>query len=299
MRKITVRTLKHPIFLHPRSALRRKKFCRSLCIPRHLKGLPALPTPPATIDWSKGRQLTCPIDGNDQYGDCEYAAACHASNLMTGNVGDEDSFDEQAIIAAYLQLAGGDNGLATDTMMDEWKQGLVGGPHQILQDLAVDPNDPEAMALALWLFGGIFFTLGIPDAWLAGRVGPGQVWDGGRGVVADDMNGHAVLLSGRNARGYSVETWAITPPIIITQAGVQVCDPEATCYFSLDWFDAAGNAPNGMTYDQLAALWVQLGGRPLPPFGPVPPPPPPPLAGYSVTLAGGVPDGTYILTPTS
>ena len=251
-----------------------------------------MPAPPATLDYTLAGALSFPMDGNDTYGDCEYAAACHASNSMTGcaagSASGEDSFVESAIVARYLQLSGGDNGLATDTMMTEWLGGIVGpnGPHTILDQMAVDPTDQAAMQLALYLFGGVFFTLAVPDVWVDNATG-GAVWTSGTGVVADDNNGHAVWFTGYNATGYQLQTWALQPPITITPAGVAVCDPEATVVFSLDFFNAQGIAPNGLTYATLASLWQQLGGKALPPFPtpapsptptptPAPPPPPPP-----------------------
>lgn len=302
MKEVHIPHLGRAVKLHPHSQIRRQKPCRTLVVPRHLKGVTPLPTPPAVIDYSKGNTLAFPIDGNDQYGDCWYAAGCHGSNAMTGNVGGaEDYFDEKAIVTSYLRLSGGDNGLSTDQMMGEWKKGLCGGPHKIIDDMSVNPTDTQAMALALWLFGGIGFTLGIPDAWLSDPK-PGDIWDGGPGVSANDANGHAVWFTGKNGNGFQLQTWGFNPPVTITESGVRVCDPEATAVFSLDWFDSTGKAPNGFTYDQLASFWVQLGGNALPPspFGPAPaptptpappPPAPPPVASPMIRTLGTVHPG--------
>ena len=50
--------------------------------------------------------------GNDRLGYCMYAAACHADNTFTGNVGSESTFDESTLEPAYEPLSGGDNGPA-------------------------------------------------------------------------------------------------------------------------------------------------------------------------------------------
>lgn len=270
------------IRLNDRNAMRRQQPHRLMSVPFDaMEKASPLPTPPATIDWSRGNTLQFPILGNDRFGDCFYCAAVHASQTFTGNAGVEDTFDANAVIQAYTRLSGGDNGLSADLMFGEWKRGLVGGQHKIIDDMAINPTDQSAMALGAYLFGGLIFTLGIPDAWLAGRgPGPGSVWDAGPGVQADRNNGHAVWFTGKNSQGYQVQTWGLNPPVVLTPAGVGVCDPAADVVFSLDWFDTAGVAPNGYSYDQLAAFWVQLGGHQLPPSpfvpGPVPPTPIPP-----------------------
>lgn len=289
--------------LVPRDSLRRRRPCRTLCVPFHLKGVWAaspLPAPPMVQDWTRGNTLSFPILGNDQYGDCYYAEMCHHSQTMTGNAGSEDTFNTADVVKAYLALSGGDNGLSTDMAMGEWKKGLVGGPHRILDDMAVNPKDLAAMQLAINLFGGVAFTLGIPDPWLSNPK-PGDIWDSGSGVQADDNNGHAVLLNGYGPKGFTLQTWGFNPPVTITPAGVAVCDPEATVVFSLDWFDATGRAPNGYSYDQLAQWWQQLGGNALPPFtppapvpppGPVPTPPPVPNpSAFTLNFAHGLKKG--------
>ena len=265
------------IVLCDRQAMKRKVHLATLGLPCFPMIAAGLPPPRLPIDWTKGGQLDFPVDGNDDKGDCEYAAACHGSNTFTGCVGQECYFDPGAIIAAYLRLSGGDNGLDTDTMMAEWKRGLCGTERRIFARMAVRPTDSLSMQSAIAYYGGVFLTLGIPDLWLQ-NIQPGMIWDDGPGVRADDNNGHAVWLNGVNSRGYTLQTWGLAPPVTITPAGIAVCDPECDVVASLDWFNAQGVAPNGYTYEQLGAEWVSRGGQPWPasPFPPVPPSPPPP-----------------------
>jgi len=263
-----------------RKDMKRKLHLPCLGAPIFSRATRGLPPPLLPVDWTKGGKLSFPIDGNDQYGDCEYAGACHGSNTFTGCVGQECSFDPAAIISSYLRLSGGDNGLDTDTMMMEWMNGLCGTPRRIFARAAVDPTNAAAMVAAIGYFGGVFLTMGVPDAWLE-NVQPGMTWDAGPGVRADDNNGHAVWLNGATAVGYTLQTWGLSPPVTITPAGVAVCDPEVDVVASLDWFNAAGIAPNGYSYDQLASEWVSRGGQPWPPSPfpptPIPPSPPPPI----------------------
>ncbi len=252
-------------------------------MPWHLKGLLALiPTPPAAWDGSKGRSIKYPILGNNQYGDCYYADMCHCVQTFTGNgSGMPVAFDVNAVTARYKQLSGGDNGLGDDQVFPEWKGGIVGpsGPHKILDDMTVHPDDDAAIRLGMWLFCGCSYTASLLNTWLQNPQ-PGQVWDAdGR---PDPSAGHAMHLSGYDQTYYYDETWSLDPAIKLTPAGLKASDPEITVQFSLEMFNSQGIAPhNGMSYVQLATLWVQLGGASLPPSpfppAPLPPPPVPPL----------------------
>ncbi len=298
--------------LVPREQMRVKAGTRSACIPRHLKAaLATLPIPPPTYDWTKGNTIAFPILGNDQVGDCYYASSCHAVQLWMAMNGMPVTFSQAAVIARYRKLSGGDNGLSDSDIFGnnhngEFYGGIVGpnGPHKILDHMTVDPSDAQAMALTQWAFGGHTYTCSLCNQWL-NNAKPGALWDRG---TPNPSAGHAIILSGKNAKGnYSLQTWAFNPPIEVTPAGILSSDPEIIVCFSVEWFDPqTGKAPNGLTYDELATLWKTLGGRTLPPSPftpptpvppvpvppiPVPPAPPPvPGTGWSgtITLTNGV-----------
>ncbi len=289
------------IRLVPREQLRFKIHGRRFSIPQHLKGIASLmPTPPATFDWSKGGQIKYPLLGNGNYGDCFYAAMCHASQTWTGLNGNEYQFNEQQVINRYLQLSGGDNGLDDATIVPEFKAGIVGpnGPRKIFSIMTVNPQDDASTALAMWAFFGLMYTAALPDAWVANPQ-PGQTWDAG---IPDQNNGHAMWLSGKNARGgYDDQTWGFGAPINLTPAGLKGSDPELLACASMDMFNSQGYAPDGVHYLAKATLWQQCGGSawpaspfpapnvnpptPIPPGpgpAPLPPLPPIPIPGPSV-----------------
>ena len=212
------------------------------------------------VDWTENNSLSFPLDGNDHYGDCLYAAACHGDNTFTGNHGAESIFNLNTIIQDYLQLSGGDNGLNEGQIVGAWQNGLANtSDARILAALNLDPTDHAAMQAAIYFFGGVLFMLDVPETWYQSFT-TGATWDAP--ATADKNNGHGVWWNGVNTQGYyKLQTWGTYG--WITPAGVAVCDPSCFVVFSLRWFNA-GVAPNGMTYDQLAALWVQFGGQPFP-----------------------------------
>jgi hypothetical protein len=249
----------------------------------------ALPPAKLPIDWTKGDTIPFPMDDNDVLGDCFYAAAEHGDNTWTANVGVESAFDDAATKASYLALSGGDNGLDEGQITGEWKNRGLNGikAATILDWLDIDPLNAPLVQSAMQLFGHVQFQLAVPDLWI-NNFTTGYVWDAGSGVAANPNNGHAIIWNGVDANGrYKLQTWGTHG--WITPAGVAVCDPTAFVAFSLRWFNALGYAPNGKHYTELAALWVQAGGKPLPvspypaptpgptpqPPGPTPQPPPP------------------------
>lgn len=269
-KKVYIHSLNHLDQLVMRSQLRASRHVKRF----RYRG--ALPPVPAVWDWSSGGACSYPLYGNSRYGDCYMAAVCHHVGTQTICHGAEYLFDEAALEAAYLKLSGGDNGLADSDIFPFWMSGLVGTPHRIL-DWLVLPLDDETMSAVGYLFGALEFTLGLPAKWIS-NPHPGQVWDAGPGVYADDSAGHAVHLSAKKSAGYDLQTWGFRPPVCLTPAGVKVCDGEAIAVFSLDWFDASGYAPNGEHYNTLAPLWHQIGGKIMPPnpFNPPSPTPPSP-----------------------
>lgn len=244
------------------------------------------PAPPAA-DWAKN--LAFPILGNDQYGDCMYAAAAHGDQTLSGNEGAEDNFSAEEVVKAYLRAAGGDNGMDEGMIVAEWERGLCGYSDRAVFDvLDIDPNNAEVMKDAIYHFGVVQFMLAVPDKWI-NQFSTGAVWDAP--ATADERNGHGVLMNGYDGDGrYKTQTWGSY--VWITPAGVGVCDASAFVVASKRWFDPAGYAPNGHHYDELSQLWVQRGGKPWPTgVFPPPGPGPGPGPGPNPTPPGPTPSG--------
>jgi len=215
------------------------------------------------IDWTKNWTLQFPILGNDSKGNCMYCAAVHLDQSFTGNVGAEATYDASTVINYYLKLSPWDQGLDENQITEEWTKGLCGNPQaSILDSLDVDVTNTELVKSAIFLFGGIQFIFSVPDKWI-NNFQSGAVWDAP--ASPDPRNGHGVAWNGVDEQDrVRLLTWG--GYAWITPQGVTSCDPSGFTMFSLRWFDPnTGLAPNGLSYDQLAALWVQAGGKQLPP----------------------------------
>lgn len=258
-----------------RDAIRRGHPMRSIA--------PKGPLPTATLPINWYQSFDFPMLGNDQYGDCMYAAACHGDQTFTGNNGKESAFDEATVISYYKKLSGGDNGLDEGQLVGEWEKGLCGEPTaKILDALDFDPTNDDLLNLIVQMFGGFIFMLDVPNKWISEFDGSGDtIWDAP--ASPNPLNGHGVWINGVDTNGNKkIQTWGSS--VWMTPEGLKSCDPSAFVVWSNNWFNAEGKAPNGHTHDDLAALWVQLGGKQIPPFvppgpdpnpNPIPPTPPP------------------------
>lgn len=266
--------------------------------------IPDFKAPTLPIDWAKSTPFL--MYGNDRYGDCYYAAICHADNTFTGANGPVSVFNLQSIINRYLSLSGGDNGLSDGDVIPEWKnRGLADVPDAKIVDMMyLTITDPVTVQTAMANFGPIMFTFSVPNAWI-NNSNTGDLWDAP--ATANPNNGHAVIFNGVDVGGkYKLQTWGTY--VWITAAGVRVCEPDGWVTFSKRWFSPKGYAPNGKHITELATLWTQAGGKAIaadvinsfPPPGDVPPDPGPgpdpvPGSGSRVILSGKDLPGTYQL----
>lgn len=232
------------------------------------------------IDWAKN--LSFPMDLNDQYGDCYYAAGCHTDNTYTGNSGTESVFSLSAIRTRYFALSGGDNGLNDSDMQQEMMDRYLADvpAAKIVSWANVDSTDPQACQAAIQKYGVVVFTFTVASNWI-NNSDTGTVWDASS--YRPNNNGHAVIFNGVDTRGYyKLQTWGTY--VWLTPAGLNVCEPGAWVAFSARWFNSAGYAPNGQHIVDLAKQWTTDTGKTIqasviqgfPPPGPTPPGPTPP-----------------------
>ena len=171
----------------------------------------ALPKPPT-------RQIWCSaisdwgMMGNDQLGDCVFAAMGHAIQVWSRATGKELTLSDAAIVGAYSKWAGyvpwdpsTDNGAVELDMLNLWRQQDLGGEKLIGY---ADPSPANTLHVeqAVWLFGGLMIGLNLPitaqdqDTW---DVVPGNSTDADPG----SWGGHAVHVIGYDNRVLTFVTW--------------------------------------------------------------------------------------------
>jgi hypothetical protein len=295
---------------------------RSFRCPR---GIPATALP---CDGTGNGAVSCPMDGNDQYGDCMEAMAAHVDNIWTFGRGQpgwtESVLPQAALVAQYLQASGGDNGLDEGTLLNScWKPGLGGiAAASYVDSLDIDVTNSPLAYFAVDNFFAVELMWSVPDAFIA-QFEQGAIFD--TPMPPDPANGHGTPLADLDAVGrfrlWTWGTWCWVSPAFV--AGVQ---PAAFVVFSARQFSPlTGLDAKGRHIVSQAALWASCGGNPIPaailnsfpppaptpptppapvpvpppaPPTPTPPQPPGPTPG-AVTFVADVPAGSYILVPVS
>jgi len=238
--------------------------------PRNLKladfiNLSTLPAIPAAFDWGmkNGVPLVYGMDGNDQYGDCVFASACHQIGTWTGQTGTEQVATAADAEAAYTAFTGfnpsdpsTDNGADMLTVATGWRTKPIFN-HTIAAFAQVDIKRPDLIAAAANLFGGVWTGWGLPTAWQgADEWTTGPSTDGQWAVGS--WGGHAVHLKLVSPALLGVVTWGNVMPV--TPAALATYCQEIFALISVDcWETLTGNScPSGVDGAALQAALTQV-----------------------------------------
>jgi hypothetical protein len=226
--------------------------------------LGAIPVPVTTlpIDCTGGAKVSCPMDGNDQYGDCMVATAAHVDNILTFGRGDpgwsESTFPLSSLERQYLAASGGDNGLDEPTLLEKvWRPGIGGNVAATYDDsLNVDVNNVALARFCIDRFFHVCMMWSVPDEFLR-RFKPAQLW--ADPMTPDPNNGHGTPLSDVDRDGnYRLWTWGAW--VWVSPLFVASVDPACFVVFSRRQFNAAGYDAHGRHVRDVAAAWVSIGG---------------------------------------
>ncbi len=257
---------------------------RAMRLPR---SVPATPLP---VDGTGNASVSCPMDGNDTFGDCMEAMACHTDNIWTFGRGQpgwtQSTFDLTTLERQYEAASGGDNGLDEPTLLTQcWKPGLAGNQAATYVDsLDIDFANDALLQYAIDQFFAVQMMWSIPDDFLQ-NFATGSVWP--NAGIADPANGHGTPLADVNANGfYRLWTWGGWA--WVSPAFIKSVDPAGWVTFSARQFNSQGYDAKGRHITKQAAKWVACGGNVIPASvlnafppivgpGPTPTPPIPPV----------------------
>lgn len=214
---------------------------------------PSVPVPPLERAWTPAVIAQIGNDfgdmGNDEAGNCVYAAQAHMCQVWTANDGTISAPTRAEALQAYSDATGyvpGDPSTDRgDTMLNglrRWQQKGFGGRHKILAYGRVDPNDKRTMAICVDWFGGLYAGLMLPDTY-----GYEKIW---QDVTSAGRYGHAVNISDRNPFGVHLMTWARLKEATGDYIRKR-CDELFAVVPERDWTGADGRAPNGFLLDKL------------------------------------------------
>jgi len=227
--------------------------------------LSTLPSVPAAFDWSmrEGQPFDYPMLGNNRYGDCVFASACHQVISWTGQTSVPQSIAESDALAAYADFAGfnpadpsTDNGANMLDVAKKWQTTPIAG-RKIAAFVAVDMKRPDLIAAACNLFGGLWTGWSLPTAWQGAdewTSGPSQSGQWAPG----SWGGHAVHLCLISPAMLGVKTWG--QHMCVTPAAFAAYCEEAYALISVDtWLTLVGNrCPSGIDGPGLEAALSQV-----------------------------------------
>jgi len=194
---------------------------------------------------------------NDQAGCCVYSAAGHLVKLQAQHTSRPELIVTPGMVRdAYSAGTGydpttgaNDNGAYIREMLKGWKADGMWGTRPVAYAL-VNKADPEEVALASWLGGGLIGGYQLPAA------SQGQTDEHGRpqwtvpaggfpaGQGPGTWGGHAIYTHGERAGN----TWGES--LVFDQPWADACCDEL--WFCLvDCWQTAGRAPNGFDWQQL------------------------------------------------
>jgi hypothetical protein len=228
---------------------------RTLQLKKYIRPAELPPLPPE-VNWEKAVTGNWGAMRNDDLGDCTCAAAGHLVMTWTANAsGAVKVIPDNDIVAAYTAVSGynpqtgaNDEGAYSIDVLKLWNNQGIGGDI-ISSYVQIDNHSATSLKQAIYLFGGCFIGLQLPNAlrWMNG------VWDiPAEGVTGDGApnphNGHAVPIVGYNGEGFAFITWG-TLKFMTWNFYDTYCD-EAYAILSPDWFEGK-RAPAGFDIDTL------------------------------------------------
>jgi hypothetical protein len=225
---------------------------RTLRLATYLRA--ALPTPPDAVAWSE-KVKDWSLYANHLIGDCTVATAGNLVQCWSANgQSKEVEPPEWLVVATYTHLAKfdpqdptTDRGLVVLDVLKHWRKRGV-GRHKIEAFAEIDPKRLDEVRAGLWLFGGLYAGLALPDAWENQL----SVWSTGRGQAYQpgSWGGHAVPVADYGPEGVTVVTWGGTRRV--TWAAWQKYAEECFVCIAPE-FLLSGRAPNGFDASTLRA----------------------------------------------
>jgi hypothetical protein len=221
---------------------------------------PALPTPPASVDWLAKVKFPAGVLLNDSLGDCTCAGIGHGLQTWTANASTELTLPDKDILALYEKACGyrpndpstdrGGNLLAVAKYVK--KYGC--GGHKLDAFVQADPKNITEVRTGLWLMGGLYCGFNVPASCMqqtqaAVQAGKPIVWD----VVKRDggiEGGHCVFVGASDPEGFGLISWGYH--VRATLNFWEKYFDEAMPLLSPDWC-VGDKCPAGFDHAQLLA----------------------------------------------
>lgn len=201
--------------------------------------------------------------GNDEYGDCAWAAADHLMMALDADSAIRSSFTTQTALADYSACTGfdpaagqpdanpTDQGTDMRVLLNYLRQRGVtdasGHRHQATAYVQLDAQNLDHIYEACYLFQALLVGVALPSS-AEPQFAQGEVWTPQRGD--EIVGGHAILLIGKQDH-FPFVTWGRVQQATVAWWRAYV--EQVYAIIGPDDFNQAGESPAGFDYAQLAA----------------------------------------------
>lgn len=224
---------------------------------------PALPAPPASVTYYQN-VATWPMYYNDQYGDCTCAAAGHMIQNWTANAATEVTPPPPTVLTFYEHFVGTppppDEGCNMLSVLKYWRRtGL--DQHKVQAFTSLDLQDQSQAQSAVYLLGGIYIGVALPDFAVQGDnylAIPWVVPQGGPvgNAAPNQQNGHCIPAVGYDAEQLWIVTWGSLKSM--SWGFYNAYADESYAVVSTDFIGTSGESPTGFNLTALENDLAQL-----------------------------------------
>jgi len=225
-----------------------------------------LPTPPPSVDWTKGMPAKLGMMLNDKLGDCTCAAVYHAMQVWSFNasgkmVTQPDSDVEKLYIlgCGYNPRVPGEGPGGNEQKLLTYllNKGAPVGPKGAAQQkisafVEVDPRNTDDVKRTINDCGLAYIGFNVPQSVQPPNAMPPAVWKYVPGE-SKILGGHAVILAGYDNQGAKVISWG--QYYTMTWEFFAHFVDEVYAVADEDWITKKGTSPGGLS---LAELEVQM-----------------------------------------
>jgi hypothetical protein len=232
---------------------------RNLKLARYIDDQVALPTVPASVDWSR-KVTEWPMYGNDTLGDCTCAAVGHMEEAWSANEGSPEVPSDTDVTDLYWATGRADTGRYCLDVLNYWQStGFGSDGEKILAFAQIDQANQAHVEFACWAFGGVYIGVQLPKSAQTQR----EAWTVTSGPDADvgSWGGHCVNLVDFTSAGPTCVTWGRLMPMTWAFFA-KYCD-EAYAVISPDFLDSRDRTPSGFDLEQLTADLAKVTSTPV------------------------------------
>jgi hypothetical protein len=230
---------------------------RTLNLASYDRGIPA---PPPSVTLSR-KVPEWPVYLNNDIGDCAIASPAHQIECWTANAARERSLTNADVLTAYEAVSGyrpdnprhpvhndSDVGCNMLDVLHYWRHTGI-GRDRITAYVAVDHTDVGRLKQAVWLFGGVYLGLRLPETAHV-QIDDNEPWTVvamiGKGTP-DSWGGHAVPIVDYDDDWAVCVTWGALQRM--SWEFIQDYADEAYAILSADWVDKANQKnPEGFDF---------------------------------------------------